>query len=333
MLQPGARNLITDVPGIAVGNAHDARLASGATVILGKQPMTAAVDVRGGGPGTRETDALASAATVQQVHAIVFSGGSAYGLDAATGVQSFLRELNIGFAIGAARVPIVPQAILFDLLNGGNKNWGRRPPYADLAYEACHAAAGEFSLGTTGAGYGATTESLKGGLGSASLVLNDGATVGALAAVNASGNVNIANGPNFWASPFERNGELGGLGFPAIMPVEASMPVTKKAPGESTVLALVATDVDLNRQGLQRLAIVAQTGLARAIYPAHTPLDGDVVFAVSTRQRKLSGGVAGFAELAAHTADVLARAIARGVFDAARGTGSHPPAYRDRFPE
>ena len=184
------RNLITDVPGLKVGHAHDTQLASGVTTIVFDQPAIASVDVRGGGPGTRETDMLDPAMTVERIDAIVLSGGSAFGLDAAGGAQAFLREQGRGFAVGAARVPIVPCAILFDLLNGGNKDWDRYPPYRELGHAAAAAASDDFDLGSVGAGLGATTVNLKGGIGSASAA-QDGFTIGALAVVNAAGSVTV----------------------------------------------------------------------------------------------------------------------------------------------
>ena len=196
------------------GNADDARLASGVTAIVFEEPAVAAVDVRGGAPGTRETDLLEPHRTVERIDAVVLSGGSAFGLDAGAGVQACLREQGRGFAVrrraGAARCG----AVLFDLLNGGDKNWGRFPPYRDLGYAAAAAAGVDFALGTAGAGFGATTVNLKGGLGSASAVTRDGHMVGALVAVNACGSVNVGDGPQFWAAPFEVDGEFGGLGFP-----------------------------------------------------------------------------------------------------------------------
>ena len=162
------RNLITDVAGVLVGHADDARLASGVTVIVFEEPAVAAVDVRGGAPGTRETDLLEPHRTVERIDAVVLSGGSAFGLDAGAGVQAFLRERGRGFAIGDIRVPLVCGAVLFDLLNGGDKNWGRFPPYRDLGYSAAAQVGKTFALGTAGAGFGATTVNLKGGLGSAS---------------------------------------------------------------------------------------------------------------------------------------------------------------------
>ena len=171
------RNLITDIPGLRVGHAGDAKLGSGVTAIVFDAAVVASVDVRGGGPGTRETALLDPAQTVEGIDAIVLSGGSAFGLDAASGVQAWLREQGRGFAVREALVPIVPGAILFDLLSGGDKNWGRYPPYRELGYEAAKAAGADFALGSAGAGLGATTFSLKGGIGSASAQTRDGLTV------------------------------------------------------------------------------------------------------------------------------------------------------------
>ncbi len=208
------RNLITDVAGLKVGHAEDARLGSGATAIVFDEPAVASVDLRGGGPGTRETELLTAASTVERIDAIALSGGSAFGLDATSGVQAWLREQGRGFAIREARVPIVPGAIVFDLLSGGDKNWGRFSPYRELGYDAAASASLDFALGSAGAGLGATVANLKGGLGSASAVTEDGLTIGALVVVNAVGSVTIGDGPHFWAAPFERDKEFGGLGWP-----------------------------------------------------------------------------------------------------------------------
>jgi L-aminopeptidase/D-esterase-like protein len=221
------RNLITDVGGLTVGHADDARLASGATAIVFNQPAVAAIDVRGGGPGTRETDLLDPAMTVDHIDALALSGGSALGLEAASGIQAWLREKGRGFAVRSALVPIVPGAIVFDLLNGGDKNWGRFPPYRDLGYRAAVAASDDFALGSAGAGLGATTVNLKGGLGSASAITSAGHVVGALAVVNAAGSVVVGEGPCFWAAPWEQEGEYGGRGFPSEMPPGALAPRTK----------------------------------------------------------------------------------------------------------
>ena len=324
------RNLITDVPGVLVGNADAPRLASGVTVIVFEAPAVGSIDVRGGGPGTRETALLDPAQTVQGIDAIALSGGSAFGLDAASGVQAWLAEQGRGFAVGEARVPIVPGAILFDLLNGGDKAWGRFPPYRELGYEATARAGSDFALGSAGAGLGATTVNLKGGLGSASAIC-DGFTVGALAAVNAAGSAVVSGGPWFWAAPFEQEGEFGGCGFPASLPEDALAPVTKGSPQASTTLAVVATDATLTKAEAKRLAVMAQVGLARAIYPVHTPLDGDVVFAVATGLKPAPASPYGLAALGTAAANCLARAVARGVYEAAALPFPGVPAWRDRF--
>src|ERR1700691_453991 len=306
------RNLITDVPGLKVGHATEAKLASGSTVVVFDEPAVASIDVRGGGPGTRETALLDPAQTVQGIDAITLSGGSAFGLDAASGTQAWLKEQGRGFAVRSVRVPIVPAAILFDLLNGGDKDWGRFPPYRDLGYAATAAVSAEFALGSVGAGAGATTVNCKGGVGSASAQTPDGYMVGALAAVNAVGSVLVGGGPWFWAAPFERDAEFGGRGFPEKVSAEALEPVTKGSVRQSTTLVVVATDVILTKAEAKRLAVMAQSGLSRAIYPVHTPLDGDVVFAASTGRRPLADSLSGLTTLGAIAANVVARAIARG---------------------
>jgi L-aminopeptidase/D-esterase-like protein len=326
------RNLITDVPGVLVGNADDAALASGVTAIVFDEPAVSSYDLRGGAPGTRDTELLAPEETVERVDAIVLSGGSAFGLDAPGGAQAWLREQGRGFAVGPVRVPIVPGAILFDLVNGGDKNWGRFPPYRDLGYAAAANAGVDFKLGTAGAGYGATTVNLKGGLGSASATTRDGATVGAIVAVNAVGSVVISDGPHFWATPFEQDGEFGGLGLPPIPPTDALRMRFKGRPRENTVIALVATDAALTKPQAKRLAVMAHDGIARAVYPAHTPMDGDIVFTASTGKRALADPVLALAELGALAANVLTRAIARGVYEAsALPFAGALPSWKDKF--
>lgn len=328
------RNLITDVPGLRVGNAQDEHLRSGVTVLIPDERATAVIDVRGGGTGTRDTHALEYEGAVDEMHTLVLSGGSAFGLDAATGAQSFLRERGVGFQVGDVRVPIVPQAILFDMLNGGDKNWGKIPPYQTLAYAACEAASHDFALGTAGAGYGATTASLKGGLGSASAVTRDGHTVGALVAVNAVGTVTVGESPHFWAAPFERNNEFGGLGAMEKPPPEAFDPKLKPGPpGQATTLAIIATDAAMDQLKLKRVAIMAHAGMARAIYPAHTPLDGDIVFALSTAKVPGPDDPHTLTRIGAAAADVLARAIARAVYEADSFSGEPKglPTYREKF--
>jgi L-aminopeptidase/D-esterase-like protein len=325
------RNLITDVAGVRVGNAQDARLASGVTAVVLDAPAVASIDIRGGGPGTRETALLDPAQTVQGIDSIVLSGGSAFGLDAASGAQAWLREQGRGFAVRTARVPIVPAAILFDLLNGGDKDWGRYPPYRELGYAAAASATVDFALGNAGAGLGATTVNLKGGLGSASAQY-EGCTIGALAAVNAAGSVVVGDGPWFWAAPYERDGEFGGRGFPSPLPDGALVPMTKGAPRISTTLVVVATDAKLSKAEAKRLAVMAQSGLSIAIHPVHTPLDGDVVFTAATGRIALSDPVLGLAALGAVAAHTVARAIARAVYLAdALPFPDALPSWRDRF--
>src|SRR3954467_3700211 len=322
-------NLITDVLGLRVGHAEDAKLASGVTAIVFDEPAVASYDLRGGAPGTRDTELLAPEETVERVDAFVFSGGSAFGLDAPGGTQAWLREQGRGFPVGPVRVPIVPGAILFDLLNGGDKNWGRFAPYRDLGYAAAAGAGETFALGTAGAGFGATTVNHKGGLGSASATTRDGHTVGALAAVNACGSANVGPGAHFWAAPFELDREFGGLGFPATLPPAALAPTAKGRPGENTTIAVVATDAALTKAQTKELAVMAQDGLARALYPAHTTLAGDPGFAVATGRRPLADSVNELAELGAVAANTLARAVARGIFEA-RALPSGPPSWQDR---
>ena len=294
----------------------------------------------------RETDALGLAGTVGEVHGLVLSGGSAFGLDAAGGVQRWLAGRGIGFAVGAVRVPIVPQAVLFDLGNGGDKAWGMDPPYARLALAACEAAGSQFSLGSAGAGYGATTATLRGGLGSSSSRLDDGVVVGALVAANPVGTVTVGNSPHFWAAAFERDGEVGGHGIGHVWTDDAitirmkggQVQGTADMPGHSgtsTTIAVVATNARLDKAECHRLAVMAQTGMARAVYPVHTPLDGDAVFALSTGDIDAPMTHASRARIGAEAANCLSRAIARAVYeaDAAPPGWVGPPAYRTRFPE
>ncbi len=328
-MRPGALNLITDVAGLRVGNAEDHTIRTGVTALVGERPFIAAVHVMGGAPGTRETDLLAPDKLVQEVDALVLSGGSAFGLDAASGVADGLRALGRGFEVGGQRVPIVPGAILFDLLNGGDKGWIENP-YKRLGQAALAAAGEDFALGTAGAGTGAMVHDLKGGLGSASVVLECGVTVGALVAVNALGRVTVGDGPEFWAAPWEMGGEFGGLGTTrAHNP--AAEPMLMKRAGEATTIAIVATDATLTQAQAQRMAIAAHDGMARAIVPSHTPFDGDLVFAAATGARALKDPV-NEPFLIGHAAAVcLARAIARGVYLAASRPGDVTPNWATRF--
>ncbi len=327
-MRPGPRNLITDVAGLRVGNADDPQLKSGVTVLLGQTSFTAAVHVMGGAPGTRETDLLAPDRLVQQVDALVLAGGSAFGLAACDGVMHGLRALGRGFAVGPARVPIVPGAIVFDLLNGGDKDW-RDNPYPHLGRAALAAAAADFALGSSGAGTGAQTAQWKGGLGSASAVLASGHSIGALAVVNALGSATVGDGPWFWAAPFECGAEFGGLG-PAPAGLAGTVPAPGRRPGESTTIAIVATDAALTKAECHRLAVAAHDGLARALVPSHTLLDGDLVFAVSTGARPLAEPLAESYALGHAAACTVARAIARAVYLATPAAGDRQPVWSGR---
>jgi len=331
----GPRNLITDVAGLKVGQADDADVKTGVTVIIPDKAAVAACDVRGGGPATRETDALSAENLVQEVDGVVLSGGSVYGMAAADGVAAWMGARGRGFAMratpGIPPSPILPTACLYDLANGGDKAWGEEPPYRRLGVEALEAASADFALGTAGAGYGANSGGVKGGVGSASAVSGDGITVGALVAVNSLGSAIAPGGKLFWAAPVELNGEFGGLGTDGLAagPEDYGRAMRPRA---NTTLACVATDVALTRVEAQRIAIMAQDGLARALRPAHAPFDGDVVFALSTAQREASAGTSRavlVTRLGALAADVLARAIARAIYEATALPGSSVPAWRD----
>ncbi len=317
MSDTGRRNLITDVAGIAVGNAEDARVRTGVTVVVPERPCVAAVSIVGGAPGTRETDLLDPACLVARVDAVVLSGGSVFGLDAASGVTAALAAQGKGFAVADVTVPIVPAAVLFDMTNGGNKAWGTEPPFRALGAQALAAASAACALGNSGAGYGARAGRLKGGLGSASWVASDGLEVGALAAVNAFGSVLVPGTAHFWAAALERDNEFGGRGLPAAIPdFDLEPEIAKPAlPAASTTLAVVATNAVLTKAEAQRVAMMAQDGLARAIRPVHTPYDGDIVFALATGDRPLRA-MTDVMRIGTLAADCLARAVARGVYAA-----------------
>ncbi len=327
-MRPGPTNLITDVPGLLVGNAQDARIKSGCTVVTAQAPFAASVAVMGGAPGTRETDLLAPDKSVQAVHALVLSGGSAFGLAAAQGVMDALHEKGVGFPVFSARVPIVPAAILFDLLNGGDKGWETNP-YPDLGRKALAAAGSDFGLGSVGAGTGALTARHKGGLGSASLVLEDGTTVGALVAANPAGDVMTPSGRHFWAAPFEVDCEFGGMGVDPVpgFDLPPGRKATAMAEQGNTVIAVVATDAALDKAQCHRVAAAAHDGIARAVLPAHTPMDGDLVFAAATGTRPVGDGM----QVAAigHAASLcLSRAIARAIWEAEPAVGDVLPCLR-----
>ena len=325
----GPLNLLTDIKGVAVGHATDLALGSGVTAVVFDKPAVASGTVLGGAPGGRETALLDPAMTVETVDAFVLSGGSAFGLDAAGGVQSGLRQAGRGFPVGDTRVPIVPQAILMDLLNGGNKDWGLHSPYRDLGYAAFQAAkGGAFSLGSVGAGTGATTATVKGGVGSASAVTSGGHVVAALVATNAMGSATVGDGPHFWAAPYEIDDEFGGLGLPS--PVDTRMRL-KGVNVTATTIGVVVTDAILTKTQAHRLSIAAHDGLARAILPAHLPFDGDTVFSAATGEKAV-GDMAVLMEIFHLAALVLSRAIARGVFEATPlPVAGAQPAWHDRF--
>lgn len=326
------RNMITDVPGLLVGQAEDRRIASGVTAVIFEAPSVASVSVGGGAPGLRDTALLEPGMTVEHVDALVLSGGSAFGLDAMGGVQTFLRARGRGFRIGGVTVPIVPGAVLFDLVNGGDKDWGTGPAYWWLGRAA--AAAGSFDVvqGSVGAGLGATTANLKGGLGSTSAVTSGGFIVGAIVAVNALGSAVVGDGPHFWAAPYERDAEFGGLGWPASMPGDALGLRIKGVMPQNTTIAIVATDADMSRAEAKRLAVMAEGGLVKALRPTHAALDGDTVFAAATARAARAPSPVDLIEIGVIAADCLARAVARAVYEAeALPFSGAQPSWRDRF--
>lgn len=322
----GPRNDITDVPGISVGAAEDARAKTGVSIVLPASPAVCAGDVRGGGPGTRETDLLDPSTLVTRADAIVLSGGSSYGLAAADGAAAWLGAGGRGFKLmkgaEAPPSPIVPAAILYDLANGGDKRWGEEPPYRRLGRAACAAAdGGPVRLGRAGAGCGALAGAGPGGLGSASYVCDDGLVLGALVAVNSFGSVKMPGGEAFWAWPFEEDDEFGGVRpAPDWRPVPDLPPDAKLAAarvGANTTIAVVAVGADMTQADARRVAIMAQDGLARAIRPAHGPTDGDAVFVLATGEERPCNPLA-LTRIGLLAADCLARAIARAVFEAER---------------
>lgn len=332
-MKTGPLNLITDVEGLYVGNAEDHRLKSGTTVLLGDAPFRASVDVMGGSPGSRETELLAPDKVVEAIDALVLSGGSAFGLDAASGVSDALRKAGRGFKVESAIVPIVPAAIIFDLLNKGDKDWNENP-YRALGRRAFDNVGVEFGLGTVGAGVGALTANLKGGLGSASLVLPGGYTVGALVIANPTGSVTMGDSRNFWAAPFEADGEFGGLGpLPGPLSFEQSARSKRDwvSPIANTTIAIVATDADLSKPQLKRLAVAAQDGIARGASPAHTQVDGDLIFSVSTGRKPIDNPVANVLHLGHAAAVCLSRAMARAIYHATPADGDVVPTWREKW--
>jgi L-aminopeptidase/D-esterase-like protein len=294
------------------------------------------VDVRGGGPGTRETEALSLENLVGRAHGIVLAGGSVFGLAAADGVTAWLSEQGIGLQMGRA-VPIVPAAVLYDLANRGDKHWGLDPPYRSLGIQAAQAAGVDFALGAVGAGRGAQAGLVNGGVGSTSLHLGDGLTVGALVVLNSVGSALMPDGKTYWAWAFELQQEFGGGGPPSTAmdlsdptPDESRLlAIGRLQPGINTTLAVVACNADLTTAECKRVAMMAHDGIARAVRPAHTPFDGDTVFALSTGEAQLSIELrrpAHIGRIGSAAADCLARAIARAVH--AGNTGVAPISAR-----
>jgi L-aminopeptidase/D-esterase-like protein len=327
-------NAITDVPGIEVGQAQDDEALTGCTVILCRKGAIGGVDVRGSAPGTRETDLLNPINLVQKVHAVVLAGGSAFGLDAASGVMRYIEEHKIGFKAGGARIPIVPAAILFDL---GLGRADRRPDAA-MGYSAVSAAtAGAVAEGNAGAGSGASVGktfglagAMKSGLGTASIEIGGGVVVGAIVAVNAFGDViDPANGQIVaGARPVKIGPVRLGKGEKfadtlKVMKTFVGRNVMRFATGSNTVIGVVAANVKFTKAEASKMAQMAQDGLARTIRPAHTMLDGDTIFALAT-----GGKRADVSTIGAYAAEVLSRAILRAV-RAAKPAGSLPSANSD----
>ncbi|MFT5509695.1 MAG: L-aminopeptidase/D-esterase-like protein [Hyphomicrobiaceae bacterium] len=339
-------NHITDVAGISVGHAGCETLVSGVTALVFEQPAVGAVAILGGAPAGRDTECLAADRLVDRVDAIVLSGGSGFGLDAATGVQAWLREQDRGLAVGTAKVPIVPQAICFDLLNGGDKDWGRFPPYRELGYAAAiDASATNTAIGSVGGGLGATTVNFKGGIGSASGRTSYRGTVAAMILVNALGSATVGDGPHFWAGPFEEKAEFGGHGPAPVVSARDRHLIWKggptgatgdapDTPPHATTIGVIATDLALTKPQAQRLAIAAHDGFARALRLTHALFDGDMLFAISTGVKLLPPGPSAQIELGGIAADCVARAIARGIFEASRPGPRYtgPQTYAEMYP-
>ncbi len=324
-IQLDPKSSITDVAGIKVGHFTNSRRPTGCTVILCEDGATGGVDVRGSAPGTRETDLLDPKNLVQQVHAVVLSGGSAFGLETATGVVRYLEERGIGYDVGVAKVPIVPGAILFDLGVGDAKI----RPDAEAGYKACKAAsANPPAEGNVGAGAGATVgkmfggkRAMKGGLGTASIKLPTGLTVGAIVAVNAVGDIIDPSTGKLLAGARTPDGKQLQGSMAGILRGEALPPLLG---GTNTTIGLIATDAKLDKAQAQKVAQMAHDGLARTINPAHTMFDGDTIFAVATGKTK-STQPANVTLIGALAAEAMAQAVIRAI-KAARGIAGLPSA-------
>ena len=292
----------SDVPGLAIGHAHDPHINTGVTLIVPDLPMVMAVDVRGGGPGTRETDALNPSTLVERVHGLALAGGSVYGLAAADELVLALAAACHGLDIGPGlpRVPVVPAAILFDLANGGDKKWGTEPPYRRLTRAAFDSLGKGDDSGRSGAGYGARAGSRPGGIGSVSATLSTGHRIGALIAVNSFGEVYAGAPPE----------------GPVAMPKRRGLdPLADSAGSRNTSIGAIATNAPLTRAQAQRVAMMAHDGLARCIRPIHCPFDGDSLFVISTAADTSVGSDAtAITEIGTIAADLVARAVRRAVF-------------------
>lgn len=317
---------ITDVPGVLVGHAHDAEALTGCTVVLTRAGAVGAVDVRGGGPGTRETDLLSPMSLVNEVHAVALCGGSAFGLAAATGVVNWMHEHNLGYNVGITRVPIVPAAVIFDLRIGRPDRWAD----AAMGYAACAAATTTTPEGCVGVGMGATVgkilgaeTAVKSGIGTWSETLADGTVIGALVVCNAFGDVWREGGSILAGARDLHNG-----GFADTMKLLRQVQIQSGFPSRAnaasnTTLVVVATDAQLTKAEATKMAQMAQNGLPRTIRPVHTPFDGDTVFVLATGQRPAPH----LAILGSVAADVVVQAIERSVTEATAAGGL--PAVRD----
>ncbi len=310
-----------DIPiaGVRIGHAVDTRVKTGTTVCLFDAPAVAAMHIMGAAPGTRDTELLSAENTVDSVDALVLSGGSAYGLDAAGGAQAWLREHDRGVPLDPVRIPIVPCAILFDLRNDGDKDWGQYSPYRELGYAAIANATAHPELGRVGAAYGAMTANTPGGFGMASTKLATGGTILAAAAVNAVGSPLVGDTEHFWAAPFEEGDEFGGRGYPHPWPADAKEGRTKsgqRVAGANTTLGLIVTDITLTAAQAKRIAVSAHDGFARALYPVHTPADGDLTFVASTGNRAVDEEA--LLDIGVLAGNAMARAIAKGTYEAMR---------------
>ena len=272
----GPSNSITDIDGFLVGNAHDDKLKSGVTVLTRPNSFRASVSILGGAPGTKETDLLSPDKIVDKIDGIVLSGGSAFGLDASSGVMDCLKNRNRGFDTGSIKVPIVPSAILFDLKNGGFKDW-KTNPYRNLGENAFLNISHFFEIGSVGAGCGATTSVVKGGLGTTSIFYGDRIKVGAIVAVNSVGSPCFPGTNILYSDFYGANKEQ--LEKP---PSGSSINSTKLLKGEATTLGIVCTNLNFNKNDLNRIATSAHSGIARAIEPSHTPFDGDIIFSATS---------------------------------------------------